>query len=236
MVGAGLLGGLIWNALVEPSAKPHPSKPIPIGAAMAPGSTIDLFQYVDPVRDGLWGKWSVTKDGLYVAPGTDGPYPLAIPFLAPAEFDYEIEYTVDPDGIGTVNQFFEVNHRLLEWTVNAHPKAIKPFNGFPRLDGHDLVYTPEVYDRSQSFPNGVRYRSLVQVRKNSMTGIVNGRTLLRWEGDLTRFAPATAFRIPADRIALMCWHGGVTFHSAKVRRLKSTQSLCLSDVVLSLIN
>ena len=177
----------------------------------------DLMRLFDAKRDTIGGEWTSGPDGLSVKPGTAGPYVIATEFDLFDEFDYEIEFSSASEVVSSINQFFEVRGRLLEWTMNAHPTWARPWFGFPRLDGIDLVKSPEAaINLPPQLVKDRHYRSVVKVRHNFISGSLDDKELVAWHGDLSRFVPATAFRIPPGHLALLSWAGGATFHKVRV--------------------
>lgn len=149
---------------------------------------VDLMPLVDAKRDAMGGSWSVKGSDLLLAPGAENSPRIQFPHaIATDEFDFEIEFSPVGDQPAHVGQRFPGAGRQLYWALNLFKDSL-PFFGFPDLDGQTPVGSTEARVwRPGLMPPKTRHRSIVQVRKSSLTGTLNGETLVHWAGDLGRF-------------------------------------------------
>jgi formylglycine-generating enzyme required for sulfatase activity/serine/threonine protein kinase len=182
-----------------------------------PGDVIDLLPLFDPVKGALSGHWEKQEQGIFVKAGDGGPFIISAPLDAGTDFDFEMEFsTANPD-ISTFNQFIHIGDTLVEWTLNSHPSWERPYHGFPRLDGQNLISTPETHSRERlNLVTGKRYRSRVEVRQGRLSGWLDDQHLVSWSGDIRRFSRAAQFPIPRGHFAILSWTGGATFHKVIV--------------------
>ncbi|MFO1482822.1 MAG: bifunctional serine/threonine-protein kinase/formylglycine-generating enzyme family protein [Verrucomicrobiaceae bacterium] len=150
---------------------------------------VDLMPLVDVKRDAMGGNWSVKGSDLVLAPSIEVQSRIQFPHvIATDEYDFEIEFSSAGDQPVHVGQRFPAAGRHLYWAMNLFKDVSEPYFGFPSLDGQQAVGSTEARIwKGGLLPPNKRHRSVVRVRKNSLTGVLNGETLVHWSGDLSRF-------------------------------------------------
>jgi hypothetical protein len=64
--------------------------------------------------------------------------------------------------------------------------------------------------------NGKRTRSVVQVRKNSVTALIDGKEVSRFEGKLSGLSQQDGWSVGPKALGVGCWQSGVVFHKIAV--------------------
>ena len=181
------------------------------------GIKSDLLRLASVSGNRINGSWSVYPPDFSVAPEPDAPALIAMPFKAATQFSLKVEFSLTTDQPTMFSQFFEIDGRMIEWTVNANPAAGKSLVGFPRLDGLPIAASPETSKAlQQPFEKGRRYTSVVWGDKGSLLGSLDQNVMVEWSGDLSRFAPPRGSSIPPGNFAFATLGGRVTIHSAEV--------------------
>lgn len=189
------------------------SKPTPVPAA--PAGAINLLGLVDVKRDAVAGDWTMMGKELVLAKGIYGA--LEFQTAVPEEYDFEMEFTPQTDG-NNVNQYISAGGHSFAWKLNAHART-PPLYGFELLDGKFAKDTTEARTEiSQALQVGTRYRSTIEVRKASLRALLDGKELVKWSGDFSRFSMenGTKLRDP-KHIGVGAYKRGVIFHKAEVR-------------------
>jgi hypothetical protein len=155
------------EALV-PNAAPQPQRP-----AVADGKpVIDLIPLIDPVRDTVHGRWAVAMNVLHCNDMHLVPR-IQIPYRPPEEYDFIVTFSQSSlrNGISLImpnprgGAFF--------WAIGFGTGTEYCFHGDPdkggRIEG--LIQ-----------PNKT-YTTTVQVRRDGVTGLLDGKVLLRHKTD-----------------------------------------------------
>ena len=200
---------------------PSPPK-APTPSAPEPG-WIDLFANMDVARDAVRGEWEMTSEGLVLKPG---PKPPVCPFefnVSPAEeYDYEIEFTLR-GGFGDLSQILPVpGHWFL-----ARMKFEGCFLGH-FLDGKDMDNPERKDGRSFDFhlKKNRRYRSRVEVRRESLRLLIDDEEVVAFRGDFKRLKcdPAFALR-DASHVGIAAHGSQIILHQARLRLVPVTETL-----------
>jgi hypothetical protein len=192
------------KAPVVPSSAPQPTQAATTTVSTSsstvgdpPDTTkqvVDLLALVDLKKDALRGEWTSVEDGILggtgIESGRTGLQCLQFPHaVTSAEYDFEIVLSQKegPTRSGFSMQFPAAGTTITLGT-QVYAKMDKPWYGFLNLDGKGaLGPSKDFYIWREPYVAGVKYRSTVKVRKNSLTGMMDGKVLVHWEGDLTRF-------------------------------------------------
>jgi hypothetical protein len=180
-----------------------------------PGRRVDLLALVDLSQDAFRGVWARAPQGIAML-HTPGPSVLRLPYQPPEEYDFEIEFTPDGDGLN-VNQFLCADGHSFAWKMNSH-NIVPPLYGFELLDGK---FAKELREAAASLETalvkGTRYRSKVEVRRGGLRALLDGKEVVRWSGDFARFSMETHSHLGDDRhIGVGSWKRGATFHKIRV--------------------
>ncbi|MBV8878654.1 MAG: protein kinase [Planctomycetaceae bacterium] len=160
------------------AAAPPPAQP-PAEAALWKNA-LDLLPHIDPQRDVIAGPWRKEGGKLYCDGGENAV--LRIPYEAPAEYDFRIAYTRTQGHCATA-QFLARDGRNFFWEMGGYGNAHSGFAGVAGKGSADNA-TKHPFQ----VPDGQRFLSLVEVRKDRVTAYVDGKKLSEWVpsmGELT---------------------------------------------------
>ncbi|MDP1587985.1 MAG: DUF1080 domain-containing protein, partial [Prosthecobacter sp.] len=182
---------------------------------------IDLLALVEVKRDALVGEWTRTASTVSVARPT-GASVLQLPYQVPEEYDFEMEFTPDDAG-ANVNQYLSAAGHSFAWKLNAHSRT-PPLYGLDLLDGKFCSQFDEAAVRtSTAIEPGRRYRSTVEVRRDGLRALLDGKELLKWSGDFKRLSMEAIMRLRDDQhLGIGSWNRAVTFHKIEVREVTGT--------------
>jgi hypothetical protein len=171
-------------------------------------ATVDLIALMDPVRDSKSGVWKKTPEGLLIESG-NGPCAVFVPYKPGEEYDFELEFTLQVDSIGNIGQHCVKNGKQVSWTLQSFQVG-KVWSGF-RIDSRQMEFSGANVIQPL-LVKGVRYRSVVQVRRDWVRGFLNDKMLVEWKGEFKTKPPQN----PTKPIAISTWHSGVLFHKASI--------------------
>jgi serine/threonine protein kinase len=179
---------------------------------------IDLLPWIDLQKDGVIGTWRRTADGIAVEQ-PEGVSVLRLPYLPPAEYDYEIEFTPQGGGLN-VNQYLSAEGCSFAWKLNSHGRT-PPLYGFELLDGKFAKDLPEAaIQKPKKLESGKRYVSKVEVRRGSLRALVDGEEYVKWSGDTRRFSMEPLATLSEDGwIGVGSYKRAVVFHRIEVREV-----------------
>lgn len=179
-------------------ARTHPKAP----------ATVDLIALIDTGRDSKAGVWKKTPEGLLIESGKGRCFML-VPYQPGEEYDFEVEFTLQVDSIGNVGQHCIKNGKQVSWTLQSHQVG-KVWSGF-QIDSRGMEFSGANVIQPL-LVKGVRYRSVVQVRRDSVRGFLNDKMLVEWKGEFKTQPPQN----PTKPIAINTWHSGVLFHKVAI--------------------
>ena len=191
-------------------------------------STIDLLPLVDVSRDAGIGDWKRVPDGIACETPQEASV-LQLPYTPPDEYDLEIEFTPTANGMN-VNHYIAAQGSMFAWKLHAHGK-VPPLYGFELLDGkYCRDFSEAAVQLDLPLKVGQRYRSVVEVRQDSLRTLLDGKQLVQWTGEFKRLSlePKTPMQYPG-RIGIGSWRRAVTFHSVRVREIGGTGKLQTTD-------
>ncbi len=188
----------------------------------APGQPLsgpkDLLATVDVARDAVNGQWQKIPKGLQVrGDGQNGL--LSFDYVPPDEYDFEIEFTIQ-DGNREVSQLVSHLGSPIVWRMGNKNGDPTIFSFGDKLDGQP----PDASDRTEAVARlprlkaNQRYRSMIEVRRNSLRALLDGEEVLRWTGDFKRLQMEDLVPLPdPQKLGVAVWSSTVLFHTAIVR-------------------
>lgn len=176
---------------------------------------ISLLPKVAPKTDATLGKWSPVAGGLQ-AQAVDGQALLELPYEPPAEYDYHVVFTATDKRAETIQVLRAGGHNF-RWTTNGASDARA---GFDTISGKAIQDSPASLPQPSAPVLNRRYESLVEVRRDRVSGYLDGRKLVEWKTDYSNMGlvPGLTLRDP-KRLALGIWQGTTTFHDISVREV-----------------
>src|SRR5262249_40481625 len=148
------------------------SQPAPVAA-----KEIDLLAKLEVPLDVIDGQWSKTAEGLVCEPGKHSRVKLA--YEPPAEYDFIVEFT-RTDGNESVSQLCAAGDQTFQWEMGGWKSSL---DGFQIVDGKNVP--KNATQHKSALKNGKRTRSVVQVRKNSVTAFIDGKEVSKFEGKMS---------------------------------------------------
>lgn len=186
----------------------------------AADKVIDLLPLADVKRDAINSTWNVTAEGGVRSLRDRLAGRLEFPYAPPAEYDFEIDFTVEDGDSGYVMQILPVPGHWLDWRLLPPPAF------GPALDGVETGHGPRTEGIGQLFrlKAGDRHQSLVEVRTHSLRALVDGREIARYTGDFRRLSdPTGVFRLRDTRhLGVGVLDIGLLIHKATVREIAGT--------------
>lgn len=178
---------------------------------------VDLLPLVDVKRDVISGTWTVVPEGGFRSVRDTGAGRLEFPYAPPAEYDFDLEFTVEDGQSGYVMQVLAVPKHWLGWRLLPPPVF------GPALDGVEPGHRPRTEGIGQlsKFKPGDRHRSTVEVRKGSLRAIVDGKEIASYTGDFKRLSDPTEFFKLNDttHVGVGVMDIGLLVHKATVREI-----------------
>lgn len=105
-------------------------------------------------------------------------------------YDVELEFSLVSETVGSIHLDFPTSGGRCGWVMQLFKEHPGPFWGFGILDGVHYAFAKEARvteNYPELFRTGKRYQTKVEVRDGAVTGYLDGRLLVHWEGDLSRF-------------------------------------------------
>lgn len=155
------------NAVI-PRGVAHPVAPPDVAGK----KTVDLIPLIDPARDTINGRWVIAKNVLRCDEGAFVPR-IEIPYQPPQEYDFIVEFS-QPDlrnGISLIMP--NPNGGSFFWALGFGEGSEFCFHSEPDLGGK----VPKLIE-----PKLV-YTTTVQVRRDSVRALVNGKELVSVKTD-----------------------------------------------------
>lgn len=199
-----------------------------------PRKVIDLLPQIDVERDAISGAW--TRDGsdlvVKAGPITEaGTTRLQLPYVPPEEYDFEIEFTSEA-GINSIQQILSAQGRPFTWQMD-----VKIEGGVK--SGFNLINKIRVSDRKEGtamhphfLAHGRRHVSRLEVRKNGLRAIIDGREIVRWRAGQDGFLALDIAAPEALRdklhLGLAAVNRTVRFHRISVREFTGSGQIDLT--------
>ncbi len=226
------------GALTSTSAPvPSPALAIPTTPRVGSAGKINLLASDVVHRDAVRGEWQMTPGGLVCSPGSDGKptwQMLCFNTTAPEEYDFEADFTL-VDGTREASLILPIRGRSILWKMGFKSNDPTPFCFGPDLDGlkPDDPARTEAMVLHERLKTGQRYRTMVEVRRDSLRAFLDGMEVLRWAGDLQRLRlNSTEYAAPdPTRPGVGGYNGTLVFHRAEIfTRSTAANAPALSSV------
>jgi hypothetical protein len=172
---------------------------------------VDLMKYVDPKQDFLGGSWSL-RGGVLV--GSGRPACLQFPYHPPEEYDFEITFTMARPS-SSVSMILVGPGTQFSWSCPGYDSTVV---GFELVNGAEVNKNPSAAKIVMA--PGAKHVSLVQVRKDSVKGFLDGKLMVDWKTDFKDMSIYGSYRQADTKcLGLAVWYDPVTFLSARVTEI-----------------
>jgi|GEM_PF-2322615 len=187
------------------------------GAGRTAARVVDLLSLVNVKRDAIDSTWTAAPEGGVRSARDTRAGRLEFPYTPPAEYDFDMEFTVEDGESGCVMQVLAVPGHWLDWRLLPSPAF------GPVLDGVEHGHGPRTEGLGQlsKLKPGDRHRSTVEVRKGSLREIVDGKEIASYTGDFKCLSdPAGFFKLNnTTHVGLGVMDIGLLVHTATVREI-----------------
>lgn len=196
----------------DPAVSNHPTVP---GRAGAPGPFTEVQDLLPLVRpdEAVAGIWRQVDQTLHVNAALWARIPIDI--KVPASYDLLVEFTRQ-DGQHSVGVVFTHGGRQATAELDAWNSFL---GGIQKIDDQTLESTDNPTRRSGiQLQNGERCQLLLQVRPQSVSGVMNGQPLFHYEGDGRDFSLLEEWRLPESaQLGLIAFDSSTVFHRVELR-------------------
>ena len=196
----------------------------------AGGTTIDLLRLINPANDAVRGRWEWTPEGLKLFPKA-AVSTIEFPYEPPEFYDFTIEFSVKESKYRQVDQILTCQGVATSWQMGAGYAPSGSF-GLMMVDGIKAIdpnRKEAVVVRERLSPN-VRHRSTVQVRKNWIRAILDGKEILNWEGEFNRLDLESQSRLKSvNRLGISGFGTEAIFHLAEVKPAEDSTTKATND-------
>ena len=177
------------------------------------GGAINLMKLIDLSRDVVFGGWTLNGDAI-TSNGAKGAR-VEIPYEPPAEYDLKVVFTRN-DGIGDVFLALTNNRRAFEWTLGAGGNKYYGFGIYKGLWAADANCQGSV-QIPDGLTNGKLHTTLVQVRKDSLKGYLDGKLIKELNQPYGDLEPHGSLRLRNDAIlGVGTWISPTTVHKIEL--------------------
>ena len=186
------------------------------GASAAEPEWESLLPSIDPSRGALAGEWRKTGGGLTVSAATSGR--LVLPVTPQGEYDLRASFT-RRTGRASIGFVVVQGGRQVAFELDAWGQHLA---GFQNINGRNIQQNPTRRENVE-LENNRRYTMTVEVRRDSIRGLLDGREIARYRTTGTDLAVSDFWTMPDPRaIALLAWESETTFHTVELRMVNGS--------------
>lgn len=161
------------------------------------------------------GTWK--KSGMELSVAAEEGARLTLPVTAPGEYDLRASFT-RRSGVHSVGLVCVVNGHQVVFEVDAWGQHLAGFQNVGGRTIRENVTRRENYE----LKNGRRYTITVQVRSDSIRGLLDDKEVCRYTTDGSDLSMHEVWSLPeSDQLGLVSWEGDTVFHSVEIRGLGS---------------
>ena len=167
------------------------------------GTHINLMPLIDTDKDLVSGEWRLDLTSLK----SDGSFParINIPYDPPEEYDFHIEFTRE-NGNGDVAQIMSHGGGQFLWAMGAYGNTC---DFFANIDRSYIEYNPTRVKSKVGLTNAQKHRSIVKVRKNSVSSYLDGTLVAYRETDFSDFSMPAVWHLEPGTLGVGSW-GSIT--------------------------
>lgn len=173
---------------------------------------IDLLDSIKPEDDLIErsGRWTLAQKMLISSVDTRDI--LEIPYRPPQEYDFTIEFARIRGNDGVI-QMVSAAGTSFSWVMDGYDHTF----GFENVRGAHANGVPSSV-RTAGLVNGRTYVSTVQVRKNGVRALLDGKLVVEIATNYNDLSSNATRRDPL-RLGLRTWNSETIFHSIKVTEI-----------------
>lgn len=216
---SGLLKDKVARRLGDATPNVPANEPVPKTPRL-----IDLLELVETSRDIVTGGWEI-RGGELISDDT-WEARLRLPYLPPAEYDFQVEYT--RLGTDKVSLIMSARNVPLMWATGHGTR----YCGFEMIDGKNLFDNQTRLYRIEAAHN--RYAWTVKVRKNGVAAFLNGQLMSQYKSDFSDFGLWDGWKLGDDRALGVGSISPTVFHVIRVQEIGEAGTLiqkssCIRD-------
>ncbi len=185
----------------------------------ATGKWIDLIDSVDVDRDVVAGSWQ--KVGSDLQTNASRSSRLTLVQRPKTEYDFRVQFT-RTSGVHSIALMFVVNGQQATFEIDAWGQHLA---GVQMTDG-ETIQSNSTRVENQTLENGRKYTAELQVRKQTIRAILDGKQLVEHKIDGSEFSVAPVWQMPdATSLGVGAYESATQFHSIEFRSLPNGQAL-----------
>lgn len=190
---------------------PIPADELRASAEQREGQWFDQLNKIDPSEHAIAGNWRKTADGLRTSALAGSR--IAVPAAIPREYDLRVAFTRH-SGQHSIALFFNSGSGRATFEIDAWSQNLA---GIQRIGGQ-TIQSNSTRVEGQRLENGRRYAAEVQVRKESVIVLLDGKRLATYQGDGSDLSLDQIWQMPdGAALGLGAYQSEVTFHSVQLR-------------------
>lgn len=172
-----------------------------------------LLSKVDASKQAVAGEWQKTDDSLSVTAAQGAR--LWFPASPKGEYDLRTSFT-RKTGQHSVGLIVTHGGNRVVFEVDAWGRHLA---GFQNINGKSIQENASRRENMR-LDNGKKYSLTVEVRKNYLRGLLDGKEIARIQTDGRDLSIPDVWAMPDDaQLGLVAWECDTTFHSVEVRSL-----------------
>ena len=162
---------------------------------------------IDPAKDAAQGQWTRGSEGVSCA---NSAYAcLRLPYAPPEEYDLTASFT-RTEGNGSITPLLAAQKRSFGFVLD-----IKGEGRFEQVGGKVVKDILTVVPVAVS--NGRRYTLTVEVRRDHVRAILDGKTICEWKTDLKDLTRYSVWKLGDTTVCGIGANGAkVTFHAVEM--------------------
>ncbi|MBC8291285.1 MAG: DJ-1/PfpI family protein [Planctomycetes bacterium] len=174
---------------------------------------IDVLSQVKPDQHGVKGSWRAAGKSLET--NADGASRIVLPYRPGSEYDLEVAFT-RKSGEHSIALMFSAGRGRAAFEVDGWGEHL---SGIQRIGGKTIKENP-TRRPNMTLENGRRYTMTVQVRKDRITGLLNGREIASHRSDGSDLTMEPVWQLPeGSHLGIGAYQAATTFHSIRVRNV-----------------
>lgn len=170
-----------------------------------------LLTTVDTAQQAVAGEWQKSGDSLSVTAAQGARF--LFPASPKGEYDLRASFT-RKTGQHSVGLIVTHGGHQVVFEVDAWGRNLA---GFQNINGKSIQENASRRENVR-LENGKKYALSVEVRKDHLRGLLDGKEIARIQTDGSELSIPDVWRMPADtQLGLVAWECDTTFHSVEVR-------------------